>query len=150
MANQLWCIDFLTSPTPPVIPPRPPATQKLILDSCKMVEKQSEAFCGIFSKFKISFYCIFEIYKLWQSGFSRVYSNCCCSCSFEPEIINIGQSSHKTYSKNILNFQESSPISNTHMKYIVNIYIYIYIYIYRFSIYMGPMWLLITLQIVFR
>ena len=28
---------------------------------------------------------IFEIHQLWQSGFSRVYSNCCCSCSFEPE-----------------------------------------------------------------
>ena len=26
--------------------------------------------------------CIFEIHQLWQSGFSRVYSNCCCSCSF--------------------------------------------------------------------
>ena len=25
--------------------------------------------------------CIFEIDQLWQSGFSRVYSNCCCSCS---------------------------------------------------------------------
>ena len=23
---------------------------------------------------------IFEIHQLWQSGFSRVYSNCCCSC----------------------------------------------------------------------
>ena len=34
--------------------------------------------------------CIFEIHQLWQSGFSRVYSNCCCSCLFEPEIINIG------------------------------------------------------------
>ena len=44
--------------------------------------------------------CIFEIYQLWQWGFSRVYSNCCCSCSFEPEIIIIGQSSHKMYSNN--------------------------------------------------
>ena len=35
--------------------------------------------------------CIFEIHQLWQSGFSRVYSNCCCSCSFEAEIIKIGQ-----------------------------------------------------------
>ena len=34
--------------------------------------------------------CIFEIYQLWQSGFSRVYSNCCCSYSFEVEIIKIG------------------------------------------------------------
>ena len=38
--------------------------------------------------------CIFEIHQLWQSGFSRVYSNSCCSCSFEPEIIKIGQLSH--------------------------------------------------------
>ena len=37
--------------------------------------------------------CIFEIHQLWQSGFSRVYSNSCCNCSFEPEIIKIGQSS---------------------------------------------------------
>ena len=39
--------------------------------------------------------CIFEIHQLWQSGFSRVYSNFCCSCSFKPEILKIGQSSHK-------------------------------------------------------
>ena len=38
--------------------------------------------------------CIYEIHQLWQSGFSRVYSNCCSSCSFKPEIIRIGQSSH--------------------------------------------------------
>ena len=49
---------------------------------------------------------IFEIHQLWQSGFSRVYSNCCCSCSFKPEIIKIGQSSREMYSNNILNFQE--------------------------------------------
>ena len=51
---------------------------------------------------------IFEIHQLWQSGFSRVYSNCFCSCWFEPEIINLGQSSHKMYSNNILNFQDST------------------------------------------
>ena len=56
--------------------------------------------------------CIFEIHQLWQSGFSRVYSNCCCSCSFEPEIIKIGQSSHKMNSNNTLNFQESTAIFN--------------------------------------
>ena len=56
--------------------------------------------------------CIFEIQQLWQSGFSRVYSNCCCRCSFEPEIIKIGQSSHKVYSNNIVNFQESTTILN--------------------------------------
>ena len=33
--------------------------------------------------------CIFEIHLLWQSGFSRVYSNSCCNCSFEPEILKI-------------------------------------------------------------
>ena len=60
--------------------------------------------------------CIFEIQQLWQSGFSRVYSNCCCSCSFETDIIKIGQSSHKMYSNNILNFQESTTILNTSTK----------------------------------
>ena len=42
----------------------------------------------------------------------RVYSNCYCSCSFEAEIIKIGQSSYKIYSNNILNFQESTTILN--------------------------------------
>ena len=41
-----------------------------------------------------------------------MYSNCCCSCSFELEIIKIGQSYHKMYSNNILNFQESTTILN--------------------------------------
>ena len=56
--------------------------------------------------------CIFEIHQLWQSGFSRVYSNCCCSCLFEAEIIKIGQSSHKTYRNDIVKFQESTTILN--------------------------------------
>ena len=59
---------------------------------------------------------IFEILQLWQSGFSRVYSNCCCSCWFKAEIMEIGQSSHKMYSNNILNFQESTTILNAHTK----------------------------------
>ena len=42
-----------------------------------------------------------------------MYFNCCCSCSFEREIIKIGQSSHKMYSNNIVNFQESTTILNT-------------------------------------
>ena len=77
--------------------------------------KHSIRFCGIFSILKHNFIasskmsdCIFEIHLLWQFGFSRVYSNSCCSCSFEPEIIKISQSSHKMYSNNILNFQEST------------------------------------------
>ena len=57
---------------------------------------------------------IFEIHQLWQSGFSRVY--CCCRCSFELEIIKIGQSSHKMYSNKILNFQESTTILNACIK----------------------------------
>ncbi len=60
------------------------------------------AYCS--SKVSSRLDCIFEI-QLWQSGFSRVYSNYCCSCSFEAEIIKISQSSHKMYSNNILNFQ---------------------------------------------
>ena len=60
--------------------------------------------------------CIFEIYHLWQSGFSRVYSNSCGSCWFEAEIIKISQSSHKMYSNKILNFQESTTILNAHTK----------------------------------
>ena len=60
--------------------------------------------------------CIFEIHQLWQSGFSRLYSNSCCSCWFEPEIIKISQSSHKMYSNNIVNFQVSTTILNAHTK----------------------------------
>ena len=50
LANQLWCSDFLTPSTPLIIPQTPCfpwisyATQKLMLDSCKMLQKQSEAF----------------------------------------------------------------------------------------------------------
>ena len=86
--------------------------------------------------------CIFEIHHLWQSGFSRVYSYCCCSCSFEPEIIKIGQSSYKMYSNNILKFQESTTVLNactkksenllnaslTHTHIYMSVYICIYIY----------------------
>ena len=79
---------------------------------------------------------IFEILQLWQSGFSRVYSNSCCSCLFESEIITIGKSSYKMYSNSILNFQESTTILNactkrleTYWIYIIYIYIYIYMYI---------------------
>ena len=95
-----------------------------MFDSCKMVQKQSEAFHTFlwhFSKFKTQFSskvsdCIFEIHQLWQSDFSRVYYNCCCSYSLEPEIIKIGQSSHKMYSNNILNFEECTIILNAHAK----------------------------------
>ena len=126
LANQLWCIDFFTPPTPLIIPHRLHAFLESLMPlknwcsiharCSKSSLKHSIRFCGIFfSKFKTEFYCIFEIHQLWQSGFSRVYSNCCCSCSFEPEIIKIGQSSHKMYSNNILNFQESTTILNAYI-----------------------------------
>ena len=60
--------------------------------------------------------CIFEFHQLWQSGFSRVYSNSFCSCSFEPEILKIGHSSHKIYINRKLNFQESTTILNARTK----------------------------------
>ena len=79
--------------------------------------------------------CNFEIQYMWQSGFRRIYSNCCCSCWFEPEIIKIGQSSDKMYINNIVNFQEFMTILNGHMKYVWKLIVctsYIYIYIYIF------------------
>ena len=105
------------------------ATQKPMLDSCKMVGPKAVWIIpyvpvAFFPSLKQNFIayrspevssrpdCIFEIHQLWQSGFSRVYSNCCCSCSFEPEIIKISQSTHKIYSNSILNYQESTTILN--------------------------------------
>ena len=82
--------------------------------------------------------CIFEMLQLWQSGFRRVYSNSCCSCSFKPEIIKIGQSFHKMYSNNILNFQESTSIVNAYTKKVWKLIVWTsYIYIYRF-LYFAP------------
>ena len=78
------------------------------------------------------FWCpdsIFEIHLLWQSGFTRVYSNCCCRCSFERKIIKIGQSSHRMYSNDRVNFQEST-ILNAHPKKVWKLIVctsYIYI-----------------------
>ena len=134
LANQLRCIDFLTPPTPIIIPQRLPAFLKSLMplkNWCsiyagwsKSSVKHSIRFFGIFSSLKQNFIvycsskvssrpdCIFEIHQLWQSGFSRVHCNCCCSCSFEPEIIKISQSSHKMYSNNILSFQESTTMLN--------------------------------------
>ena len=74
--------------------------------------------------------CIFEIHRLWQSGFSRAYSNSCCSFSFEAEIIKIGQSSHKMDSNRIVNFQEPTIILNACTKKSMETYCVHYIYIY--------------------
>ena len=123
---QLCCIDFLTPPTPLIITHRLPAFLEFLMQLknwCSIHARWSKSslkhyicFCGIFPSLKQNFIayrsskvsdCISEIHQLWQSGFSRVYSKCCCSCSFEAEIIKIGQSSHMMYSNNIVNFQES-------------------------------------------
>ena len=133
LANQLCCIDFLTPATPLIIPHR----LRTFLESLMPLKnwfsiharwsksslRHSIRFGGIiFSSLKQKFIayrsskvssrpdCIFEIHHLWQPGFSRVYSNCYCSCSFEAEILKIGQSSHKMDSDNIVNFQESTTI----------------------------------------
>ena len=127
LANQLWCIYFLAPPTPLIIPHRLPAFLESLMplkNWCliharlsKNSRMHSIRFCGIFPSLKKNFIayrsskvssrsdCIFEIHQLWQSGFNSMYSNSSCSCLFKPEIIKVGQSSHKMYSNNILNFQ---------------------------------------------
>ena len=138
LANQLWCIDFLTLPTPLIIPHRLLVFLESLMplkNRCSIHVRWSKSslnysicFCGIFPSLKHNFIAylsskvssrpdwIFEIHQLWQSGFSRVYSNCCWSCWIEREIIEIGQSSHKMYSNNIVNFQESTTILNASTK----------------------------------
>ena len=146
LTNQLWFIDFLTPPTP-LIPHRVPyATQKLMLNSCKMVQKQSEnVSVANFPSLKQNF--IAYLSSKVSSGpdciFESVYSNSCCSCSFKPEGIKIGQSSHKMYSNNILNFQESTIILNACTKKSGNLlnaphmYIYIMTLWIKYSLYLS-------------
>ena len=132
MDNQLWSVDFLTPPTPFIISHRLPAELESLMplkNSCSIHArwsicsmKYSIRFSGIFPWLKQIYFiayrsskvsdCIFDIHQLWQSGFSREYSNSCFRCSFEPEIIKISQSSHKLYRNNIMNSQESTTILN--------------------------------------
>ena len=69
LANQLWCIDFLTPPTPLIIPGRLPAFLESLMplkNWCSIPARWSKSslkhsirFCGIiFSRFKTEFYCI--------------------------------------------------------------------------------------------
>ena len=127
LANQLWRIDFLTPSTPLIIPHRLPAFLESLTplkNWCSIQARWSKSclkhsircFCGIFPSLKLNFIayrsskvpsrpdCIFEIHQLWESGVSRVYSSFCCSYSFEPEIIKIGQSSREMDSNNVINF----------------------------------------------
>ena len=112
LANQLWCIDFLTPPTPLIIPHRLPGfleSLMLLKNWCLIHARSSEdpvwsilyVSVAFFPSLKQNFIayrfskvssrpdCVFEIHQLWQSGFSMLYSNCCCSCSFEREIIKM-------------------------------------------------------------
>ena len=59
-----------------------------------------------------------------------MYSNCCCSCLFEAENIKIGQSFHKIYCNNIVNFQESTTTLNARTKKSRNLSYAAHIYIY--------------------
>ena len=141
LANQLWCIDLTFLLLPHLSSSLTDSLDSLNLlchskTDARFMQDAPEAVWSIPYVSVVSFFpslkqnfiaycsskvsshpdCIFEIHQLWQSDFSRVYSNCCCSCSFEPEIIKIGQSSHKMYSNNILNFQESMTILNDFTK----------------------------------
>ena len=69
-----------------------------------------------------------------------MYSNSCCRCSFKSEIIKIGQSSHKMYSNNILNFQESTTILNAHIKSLETYSMHLVFQTIQFSI--SPLFLL--------
>ena len=100
LANQLWCSDFFTPPTPLIIPHKLPAFLESLMPRknwcsiharwSKSSLKHSIRFCGgIFPKFKTILLHIVllkcphvqiafsKIHQQWQSGFSRVYSNCC-------------------------------------------------------------------------
>ena len=158
LANQLWCTDFLTPSTPLIIPYKllpclnllchSKTDVRFMQDNRKAVRSIPCVSVAFFPSLKQNFIayrssklssrpdCIFEIHQLWQLGFTWVYSNSCCSCSFWPEFINIGQSSHKTYTNNIVNFQESTTILSAYTKkiwklfeYTTHTHIYIYIYI---------------------
>ena len=128
LANQLWCVDFLTSPHlsssltdslrslnllchsktdarfMQYAPKSVWSIQYVSVSSFFPSLKQNIIACRSTSRPD----CIFGIHQLWQSHFSSVYSNCCCSCLFDSEIIKIGQSSPSTFSNNIVNFQEST------------------------------------------
>ena len=68
LGNQLWSVDFLTPPTPLIIPHRLPAFLESLMQLknwrsinarwSNSILKHSIRFCGIFSKFKTEFYYI--------------------------------------------------------------------------------------------
>ena len=99
LANQLWYSDLFTPPTPLIIPHRllafleslmPLKTHaRFMQDGRKAVWSIPYVSVTFFPSLKQNFiayrsskvssrpHCIFEIHQLWQSGFSKVYSNYC-------------------------------------------------------------------------
>ena len=88
LANQLWCIDFLTPPTHFIIPHRLPT----FLESLMPVKN----WCSILARWSKS--SLKHSIRFWTWNHK------------------IGQSSHKMFSNNILNFQESTTILNAGIK----------------------------------
>ena len=109
LVNPVWCIDFLTPLTfftaltdslsslnliyhsktnAQFMQDGPKAVWRILYVSVEFFQTLKQNFIAYrSSKMSSRPDCIFEIHQLWQSGFSWVYSNCCYSCSFEPEII---------------------------------------------------------------
>ena len=77
LANQLWCSDFPTPPTLPIIPHRLPAFLVSLMplkNLCSIHARYSKSslkhsirFCGISSKFQTEFYCISFRLHFWNS-----------------------------------------------------------------------------------
>ena len=133
LANQLWSIDFLSSPTPLIIPSQTPylpwisyATSKtdarFLQDAPKAVWSIPYVSVKFFPCLKQNFIayrsckvssrpdCIFEIHLLWQSGFVGCIS--IPALAVHSNLKSKNQSSHKMYSNNLQNFQEFATILN--------------------------------------
>ena len=147
LVNQLWRIDFLTPPHPASslkdslpslnILYHSKTDARFMQDGRKAVWSIPYVSLAFFPSSKQNFIayhyslrpdCIFEIYHQWQSGFSRVYSNCCCSCLFEDEIIRCIVITYWIF-KSLRQFLMPQP-KNLETYLMSHLYIYIYIYIY--------------------
>ena len=154
MANQLWCVDFLTSHTPLIIPHRLPSFLESLMPLKKMLQKQSEVFYTFLWQFfqvwnRILLHMVLLKCPHIQIAFLK-FTSCdnqalvgcipiaAAAVQFECEIIKIGQSSHKMYSNKILNFQVSTTIFNVCTKKAGNLfkcttYIHTHIFYYDFK-----------------
>ena len=93
--SQALCLQGISSATKKLMLVRKPVWSTPYVSAAFFPSLKQNFIAYRSSKMSSGPDCIFEIHQLWQSGFSRVYSNCCCSCSFEPKIINIGHSFRK-------------------------------------------------------